>query len=288
MVRKAAKEMNIDLSQVVPSGPSGNITMDDLNTYNSKGGGGTPVTATTPRAVVSGQTLEVQLRGFPKAMVKSMNDSLSIPIMNVGEEIDITELSSLLKAFKPQLVEQGSKLTMTSFFIKALSCALNQFPQINSKFNTKSQDSYFQYGNQNVCVAIDTPGGLVVPSVKGVEGLSLLEIQSELLRLQELAQLNKLSPDDLKGGTITVSNVGVIGGTYVKAVNFDGQAAIIAIGRNISVARVDRSGNIVPRQIMNITISADHRHLDGATVARFVNCLKKLLESPQSLLLQMR
>uniref|UniRef100_A0A0G4I9G8 Dihydrolipoamide acetyltransferase component of pyruvate dehydrogenase complex n=1 Tax=Chromera velia CCMP2878 TaxID=1169474 RepID=A0A0G4I9G8_9ALVE len=295
-VRALAKEMGVDLSTVSGTGKGGRITKEDVKAAASGGGAapaaaaptGAPLEKVTPVFLKPTETKTVQLKGFPKAMVKSMNDSLKVPQMNIGEEIDMTDLLAARSSLKDLLAKEGKKVTITPFVVKAISLALSKVPIINSKFNADTMDSYTLYGAHNISVAIDTPGGLVVPTIKNCESLSVMEIQHELMRLQQLAQTNKLAPGDLTGGTISLSNVGVIAGTYVKAVTFDGQAAIIALGRTKKEVQLDAEGGLMQRDVMNVAVSADHRHLDGATVARFVLELKNMLENPAAMLLSMR
>jgi len=306
VVRRLAKELGVDLSQVKGSGKGGRITKEDVEDFamgiGAQAKTPTPAAAAPvqsapatsaplpPRPVVVGrnETISVPVKGYGRAMVKSMTDALKVPHMNIGEEVDMTELLEIRSSLKTLLEKSKQKLTITPFIIKALSCAMTKVPIMNSKFDIASNDKYTLYGAHNISIAIDTPNGLVVPSIKNVESLNVLEIQQELTRLVTLAESNKLSQADLTGGTVSLSNVGVIGGTYVKAILFDGQASIIALGRVMKQPRYDANGQIVPRSIMNVAISADHRHIDGATAARFASELKNYIENPGLFLLSLR
>lgn len=145
---------------------------------------------------------------------------------------------------------------------------------------------YTLYRNHNISIAIDTPVGLLVPNIRNVERLTLREVQARLSELQGLAQAGKLSPAHLTGGTIAISNVGVIGGTAVRPILFDGQACILGLGRTQTLPRWDSAKKAFePREIMNITATVDHRHIDGATVARFMRLLRDILEMPHLMLL---
>ncbi|EPR58162.1 2-oxo acid dehydrogenases acyltransferase (catalytic domain) domain-containing protein [Toxoplasma gondii TgCatPRC2] len=242
------------------------------------------------------ETTQVQLMGFSRAMVKSMNETVKVPQLNIGDEYDITELTKMRETLVAHTAKKyNCRPTITAFLIKAVSLALDETPILNSKFNAATGDSYTQFGSHNISVAIDTPNGLVVPNIKNVQDLNVLEIQAELHRLQELATANKLSPADLQGGTISISNVGVISGTYVHALLFDGQACIIGVGQARDLPRfVGKSGQafdedlVERRRIMTCAFTADHRHCDGATVARFNKRVKELLENPAMMLLHLR
>merc|ERR1711957_1121176 len=145
-----------------------------------------------------------------------------------------------------------------------------------------------KYANHNISIAIDTPNGLMVPNIKDVGGLSVIEIQQEVMRLAELANANKLALGDIKGGTITLSNIGVIGTKDPRPILFDGQAVIGATGRTMTLPRYNAKGELVPRQLMNVRWVGDHRHLDGATLARFSNSFKRYMENPGEWTLTMR
>ncbi|CEM03242.1 unnamed protein product [Vitrella brassicaformis CCMP3155] len=295
-VRRLAKELGVDLANVAGSGKGGRITKEDVEAA-AKGGApaaspaGAVGAAATPIITLPTrppkENVEVPIRGFARAMVKSMEASLKVPHMNVGDEIDVSKLMELRAELRP-VVEKtfGLKLTVTPLVIKAFSLALLKYPILNSKIDP-SGDKYTQFGSHNISMAIDTPNGLVVPNIKNVQDLNVVEIQSELSRLQKLSQDNKLSNADLTGGTVSISNVGVIGGTYVKAILFDGQALIFALGKTQALPRFDDKGTVVKSQVMNVGYSADHRHVDGATVARFATELKMYLENPGMMLLRM-
>ncbi|CBZ50563.1 putative dihydrolipoamide branched chain transacylase, E2 subunit [Neospora caninum Liverpool] len=265
----------------------------------SAGSGSAPPQA-RPVAVVpqrpQRETTQVALTGFSRAMVKSMNETVKVPQLNIGDEYDITELVRMRESIVAYTSKKYNlRPTITAFLIKAVSIALDETPILNSKFNAASGDSYTQYGSHNISIAIDTMNGLVVPNIKNVQDLNVLEIQAELHRLQDLAASNKLSPADLQGGTISISNVGVISGTYVHALLFDGQACIIGVGQARDMPRfVERNAQTLDedlverRKIMTCAFTADHRHCDGATVARFNKKVKELLEHPEMMLLHLR
>lgn len=295
-VRRLAKEKGVDLGNVTGTGARGAITKEDILKYLASGpASATPTqsgaTYTPPAPRTNRENREVTLQGFSKAMVKSMNESLKVPHMNIGDEYDVTRLSSLRQVLNKELASQDVRVSLTAFLIKAMSIAMDEYPIINSKFNTATQNSYTEFGSHNVSVAIDSPGGLVVPCVKNVQDLTLIDIQRELVRLQGLAKANRLSPSDLTGGTISLSNVGVISGTYIHPLLFDGQAVIVGVGRVRRLPRfVERETAegvetaLEARDMINCSFSADHRHCDGATVTRFSKRIKTLLENPELML----
>ena len=227
-------------------------------------------------------------------MVKTMTESLSIPFFTFSDEMDGTQLIKLrseMKAVHP-------KITMLPFFIKACSIAMTEYPQVNAMVdNELDKDGFIQRyvikQDHNFSVAIDSPDGLTVPNIKQVQKKSILEIDNDLKQLIEKTKNNKLSASDFADATFSVSSVGNIGGRYFVPTILRPQVAIIAIGKAHTVPKyqVDKSHadgyKWVPMEAINFSISADHRILDGATVARFGTRMKQLIENPNLMLLNM-
>ena len=307
-VRALARKHQVDLSAVRGTGSSNTITQEDILNYikDKKNDTITPADTSPPRrppaarvskekttsdatqSLSASKDYEEILLTSPvsKGMVKSMNQSLTIPYMSLQEDIDITDLLNARLQLNQFLKSAGldEKLTVTSIMIKAVSTALTMVPILNSKFDATTMDRYKLYHNHNISLAIDTPHGLVVPNIKHVEKLSLRNVQKQVTELSSLAKNNRLTLQHLTGGTITISNVGVIGSTAVRPIVFDGQACILGIGRTQKLPRYHNTTNVLePRYIVNITASVDHRHIDGATVARFIKTLRDVLENMQIL-----
>jgi len=301
-VRHLAREKGVDLKTIVGSGPQGRVLESDVMKALAAPAAAAPTaTAAAKPAVASavvrppvrdGQDKFVEITDMVgKGMVKSMTDALKLPYMALGEEIDMTDLLKLQKALKEHAVKRyGVKPSVTSFMIKAMSMALHEHPIINSKFGPTDANppNYTILGSHNICIAIDTPHGLVVPNIKDVGNLSVVEIQQEVARLAKLAMDNKLGINDIKGGTITLSNIGVIGTKDPRPIIFDGQAVIGATGRTMVLPRYNEKMELQPRQIMNVRWVGDHRHIDGATLARFSNSFKRFLEEPGDWMLALR
>ncbi|KAJ6430887.1 hypothetical protein OIU84_018402 [Salix udensis] len=229
----------------------------------------------------------IPLRGFQRAMVKTMSMAAKVPHFHYVEEINCDALVELKESFQNNNTEPGVKHTFLPSLMKSLSVAISKYPWINSCFNEDKMEVILK-GSHNIGIAMATPSGLVVPNIKNVQSLSILEITTELLRLQQLALANKLNPEDITGGTITLSNIGAIGGKFGAPILNLPEVAIIAIGRIQKVAHFADDGNVYPVSAMTVNIGADHRVLDGATVARFCNEWKKLIEKPELLMLLMR
>jgi len=293
-IRALAREKGVDLSTVTGTGDMGRVLEQDVLAAASGAKAAAPGAEPVPaRPIIRpGEDKKVEITdGVGRGMVKSMTEALQMPYMALGEEIDMTDMLALQKSLKASGEKMyGTKVTVTSFMIKAISLALNEHPKVNSKFGpTDANPPYYtMFGNHNVSVAIDTPHGLVVPNIKDVGNLSVVEIQRELVRIARDAQANKLKMSDIAGGTITLSNIGTIGTKDPRPIPFAGQAVIGASGRTMTLPRYNEKMELVPRQIMNIRWVGDHRQLDGAGLARFSNSFKKYIENPGEWLLALK
>ncbi|KAI8509765.1 hypothetical protein Bbelb_121930 [Branchiostoma belcheri] len=225
--------------------------------------------------------------GFRKAMVKSMTLSQSIPHFGYCDEVDMTALVELRAELKGAAEQYGVRLSFMPFFIKAASMALLQYPVLNATVDDKCENMTLK-ASHNIGLAMDTANGLVVPNVKNVQCLSVLEVAAELNRLQSLGLQGKLGAGDLTGGTFTLSNIGAIGGTYAKPVIMPPEVAIGALGKVQVLPRFGASGEVYAAHILAASWSADHRVIDGATMARFSNLWKSYLENPASMLLHLK
>ena len=283
-VRALAKQLGVDLSTIKGTGTDGRITEADIRQVKQA-----PIAKTQPVSFDSqlenfGPSKEVKLSQVGIAMVKSMNESLQVPQLNHADEIEVDRLVDMIKSLKPVAHSKFHlpSLTVTAFFIKAVSIGMEAYPIINSRLS-QGQDSYHLLEAHNISVAMDSPRGLVVPNIKNVNRKSIVEIQKDLVDLQHRAKSGRLSLDDIRGGTVSFSNIGVIGGTYAKPIIFDGQAVIGAVGRIQQLPRYN-NGSLVPKKIVNVSWTADHRHVDGASVARFSNVFKSVVEEPEEII----
>ncbi|KAI8561692.1 hypothetical protein RHMOL_Rhmol04G0360200 [Rhododendron molle] len=304
-VRNLAKQYGIDIGDIHGSGKDGRVIREDVLRYAADkgiikealassdssgekllgvGGGGTHMSAA--QGWDYGDET-ITLRGFQRVMVKSMTLAAKIPHFHYVEEINCDALLKLKASFQKENSDPDVKHTFLPVLIKSLSMALSRYPFLNSSFNDELHTVTLK-GSHNIGVAMATQHGLVVPNIKKVQSLSILEITKELSRLQQLASANKLSSDDVSGGTITLSNIGAIGGKFGSPLVNSPEVAIIAIGRIQKAPHFDDDGNVYPVSVMSINIGADHRVLDGATVARFCNEWKLFLEKPELLILHMR
>ena len=295
-VRRLARELSIDLSKVPGSGDKGRVYKEDVRAFAE---GKTAVVApvVTPAAqpgkaaaaaVSSGASRVEPIKGIKAAMARQMVESVStIPHFTYCEEIDLTELIALRLSLKDQYAKQGVKLTMMPFFIKALSLAINEFPIMNAQVNSDCTElTYFE--DHNIGIAVDSKIGLLVPNIKGCQRKSIIDIANDLTRLTEQAREGRVSPADLKGGTISISNIGALGGTVATPIINKPELAIVALGKVQTLPRFNSKGEVEARQLMQISWSGDHRVIDGGTIARFTNLWKQYLEQPSAMLVAMR
>lgn len=246
----------------------------------------------TPTIVISGQDREVEIRGLQRTMVKTMTQANTIPHFGYCDEVELDQLVILREELKPIAESRGVKLSYMPFILKATSLALKQYPILNSSVNADVTKLIYK-ASHNLGIAMDTPQGLLVPNIKNVQALSIFEIAGELNRLHKLGLEGKLGKDDLSGGTFSLSNIGSIGGTYAKPVLVPPEVAIGALGKiqrlpRFSSDRGPDSDRIVAKRLMMVSWSADHRVIDGATMANFSNLWKKYLENPKTMLIDLR
>ena len=282
-VRRLARELEIDLSQIAGSGDKGRVLKDDLSVSASPTLGSVVI---TPK-ITGGKRVE-PIRGIQAAMAKHMMHSVfTVPHFSVSEEIEMDKLIDARSQLKALFENEGVKLSFMPFFIKAMSLALEQFPIINSQINSDcSEVTYFD--DHNIGLAVDSKVGLVVPNIKGVQNLSLLEVAKKSNELVDLARQGRLSSADLKGGTISISNIGVLGGTVATPVINAPESAIVALGKIQRLPRFDENDAVKAVNIMHVSWSGDHRIIDGATMVRFNNLWKSYLENPITMLAMTR
>ena len=288
-VRRIAREHNVDISQVPGTGKDGRVLKADIQAYVDAGQPNQNAETARPAAKQALKEDRVEaIRGVKAVMAKQMVSSVStIPHFTYAEELDITDLIALRKKLKPGMEAQGIKLTLMPFFMKAMALAIQEYPVLNSSVNDDCTELTYR-SPVNIGMAVDTPGGLLVPNVKNVQQLSIKEIAQEITRLTEAARTGRVSPEDLKDGTISISNIGALGGTVATPIINKPEAAIVALGRTQSLPRFDAQGAVTARDIMQVSWSGDHRIIDGGTMARFCNLWKTYLEDPTEMLADLR
>jgi pyruvate dehydrogenase E2 component (dihydrolipoamide acetyltransferase) len=287
--RRLARELGIDLSQVAGSGRAGRVVEEDVKVYvRQLAANGTAAPATSggiqapplPNFEQWGPVERQPMLAVRKAIARQMSLAWSlIPHVTQHDLADITDL----EAFRKSQDAKKPKLTVTAFALKAVAVALHEFPTFNASLDTAGNQlilkKYFHVG-----VAVDTENGLLVPVIRDVDKKSVAEMAEELTGIADRARQRKLDGAELKGGTFTITNLGGIGGTdFTPIVNYP-EVAILGLSRG-RLEPVVRNGAIVPRLMLPLSLSYDHRVIDGAAAARFTRRLAEMLENPMLLLL---
>ena len=294
--RRLARELSVDLSQVQGSGKGGRITVEDVRAAGEQ-------PATAPPAVPSpakeaqpaaatgqpgqdafGPVRRERMSRIRRTIAAQMSKSAStIPHVTNFDDADVTELEQLRKTIPSGSVAPGVKLTTTSFVIRAVALALREHPVLNASIDdAKEEIVYKDY--VNLGVAVDTPRGLVVPVLRRVDGMDIVQVAGALMALAARARAAEFTVDELRGGTFTISNLGAVGGTYSTPIINHPEVAILLLGRSRWLVAA-RGENIEKRLMMPLSLSYDHRVVDGAAAARFLNTLIDYLQSPGKLLL---
>ncbi len=301
-VRKFARELGVDLTRVKGSGPKGRILHADVQAFvksalqggpSAKGQAGLPFNLPAWPEVDFAKFGPVEVK--PLARIQKLSGPylhrnwISIPHVTQFDEADITELEAFRKAQTAETEKKGFKLTMLAFMIKACVTALRQFPQFNASLD-KSGESLVIKKYYHIGVAVDTPGGLVVPVVRDADRKGVFDLAHELADISKLARDGKLKPGDLQGGTFSISSLGGIGGTAFTPIINAPEVAILGVSRGAlrpAFRGKDEKGNdiFVARLMLPLSLSYDHRAIDGATAARFSSYLVSVLSDIRKLIL---
>jgi pyruvate dehydrogenase E2 component (dihydrolipoamide acetyltransferase) len=280
-VRKLARELGVDLSKVKGTGPGGVITEEDVLRYAEE----SKKAAEAPRqpALVEGAVERVPIKGIRRIMASKMVEAKSrIPHAYIVEEVDVTELVKLRDVLRQDAESKGVKLTLLPFIVKAVVKALKEYPLLNASLDEERGEIIIKKF-YNIGVAVDTPQGLVVPVIKGADGKGLYQIAREIGELAEKAREGKTSLEDVTGGTFSITNIGSVGTVLGMAIINYPEAAILGVHRLVEVPRyVD--GELKPRKIVYLSLSFDHRFIEGAYATRFLLAVKRYLENPAILM----
>ena len=280
-VRKLAREYELDLSMISGTGKNGRVLKEDVHLYLK-----TLEQASAQQITAPNKDRTEAIVGVRKIMAKHMSESVStIPHFTFVDEVDVTELIQLRATLKSTYADQV-KITLMPLLIKSLSLSLSQFPIMNSRVDNEFTELTY-LGSHNIGMAVDGKNGLLVPNVKDVQKRSILEIAAEVSRLTDAARSGIINIAELRGGTITISNIGAIGGISASPIINSPEVAIVALGKIQDLPRFNSDNQIISRKIMSVSWSGDHRVIDGATIARFNNCWKAYLENPNTMLATM-
>jgi len=282
-VRHLARKLGIDLSRVHGTGPGGRVVVEDLKPLLGQGGA-TPQTA-EPKLDVGKAGTRVKLAGVRRAIAEHMVASKrNIPHYTYVDECDVTNLVKLREMTAPHFASNGIKLTFLSFAVKAAVAALKEVPIVNSTFDEKSEEIVL-HDHYHIGFAVATPAGLIVPVIRDADRKDLATIAREIESLSATARTGKAKRDDLIGGTFTITSIGGIGGLISTPIIHHPQVAILGLGKVVKRPVYDDAGAIRPADVLYLSLSFDHRIVDGAIGALFGNALIRRLREPASLLL---
>ena len=296
--RRRARELGVDLGAVTATGPRGRVTNDDLAAHAGSAAAAPAVPAAaaqgagargfTPVAIPSapaGRTEErIPFRGLRRKIAEAMTRSkFTATHFTYVDDIDVTDLVKIRGDAKKAFAEQGINITYLPFIMKAVVAAMKQYPMMNASLDEVTQElvvkKYYNFG-----IATDTDNGLIVPVIKDVDRKSIGELAKELQELAERTRSGKITVDDLTGGTFSITNAGNIGGLFATPVINFPEVSILGV-HAIKDTPVIRNGACVPGKVMYLSVSIDHRIVDGATGARWMNVIKSHLEQPYRLML---
>ena len=287
-IRRFAREVGVDLRSVTGTGENARITREDVLSAIRSGSHSSTGSAPIPAGGQSDGFGPVHIEKMPKirqAIARKMHESWStVPRVTNFDDADVTKLEAMRQNSKEDYASQGIKLTTMPFLIKAIAMSLKHHPVINASVDMEAgQIIYKDY--VNIGIAVDTERGLVVPSIRNADKLSIGEIAKQLMDLASRVRENNFSMDDLKGGTFTISNLGAIGGTYSTPIVNTPETTILLVGRSRKMPVVVENDEIAVRLMMPLSLSYDHRLVDGGAAARFLNEVIGYLEAPSRLLL---
>ncbi|BBH19917.1 dihydrolipoamide acetyltransferase component of pyruvate dehydrogenase complex [Paenibacillus baekrokdamisoli] len=306
-VRKYSREKSVDLTSVSGTGKNGRITREDIDAF-AAGGGSVSAAANHEGAAQGSAAVAVQgtgeskpasvttqvgdrteervpFKGIRKVIANAMVKSVyTAPHVTLMDEVDVTELVALRTKAKPVAEKKGIKLTYLPFIVKALVAACRQFPVMNATLDEEKQEIVFKK-YYNIGIATDTENGLIVPVIQDADRKNVWMVAEAIKDLATRGRDGKLSANELRGSTISITNIGSAGGMFfTPVINFP-EVAILGTGR-ISEKAVVKNGQIVAASVMALSLSFDHRLIDGATAQNFLNYIKQLLADPQLLVME--
>lgn len=287
-VRRLAREIGVDIHEVKGTGPGGRISEDDVkacakvlltSAAAQSDQGRHFAQPELPDFTRFGKVERVSMRGVRRKTAQHLWEAwTTIPHVTQQDKADITELEQLRARFAPKAQEAGGKMTVTAIALKVCASALKVFPQFNASIDmAKEEIIYKQF--INIGVAVDTDRGLLVPVLRDVDKKNIVELAAELTQLSKKARDKKITPAEMEGGTFTITNLGGVGGTgFSPIVNFP-EVAILGLSRS-SMEPVWMNGKFEPRQVLPLSLSYDHRLIDGADAARFLRWIAEAFEQP--------
>jgi pyruvate dehydrogenase E2 component (dihydrolipoamide acetyltransferase) len=299
-VRKYAREKGVDIRLVQGTGKNGRVLKSDIDAFLA-GGAAAAQKQEAPAAkeekaaaaavqqpvVLEGEFPETRekMSGIRRAIAKAMvNSKHTAPHVTLMDEVDVTKLVAHRKKFKEAAAEKGIKLTFLPYVVKALTSALREFPVLNTSIDDETEEIIHKH-YYNIGIAADTDRGLLVPVIKHADRKSIFALAKEINELATKAREGKLMPNEMKGASCTITNIGSAGGQWFTPVINHPEVAILGIGR-IAEKPIVRDGEIVVAPVLALSLSFDHRMIDGATAQKALNHIKRLLNDPELLLME--
>lgn len=299
-VRQYARDKGVDISLVQPSGNHGQVLKEDIDNFNgaaaaAPAAGAAVATAAAPKAgntitpyTGAGQDAETRepLSNMRKIIAKNMRESADIsPMVTIFANAEVSKLMANRKKYKPVAADQGIHLTFLPYVVKAIIAMMKKYPEFNSSIDDSTQE-LVQKHYYNVGIATSTDHGLYNPNIKNADSKSMFEIAKEISENAQAAEDNKLSPDSMAHGCITISNIGSMRGGWFTPIINQPEVAILGMGTIATEPVVNEDGEIVVGHNMKLSLTVDHRLIDGALATEALNYLKKLLEDPELLMME--
>jgi pyruvate dehydrogenase E2 component (dihydrolipoamide acetyltransferase) len=287
-VRRLARELGVNIAAVSGTGPGGRVGQDDVKQHvkalmRRGGGAGAPAAPPLPDFSKWGAVDVQRMSNIRRKTAEHLSHAWQAPHVTQHDKADVTGFEAFREAYAKRIEKAGAKLTVTAVLIRLLAAAIDRFPQFASSVDMANESVILkQY--RHIGVAVDTPNGLLVPVIRDVTRKTITDIAIELADLSQKARDRKLGLDDMAGGVMTLTNLGGIGGTSFTPVINQPEVAILGVSRT-ATEPVWRDGAFVPRPMLPLSLSYDHRAIDGADAARFLRFLVEALEQPLSMYL---
>ncbi len=285
VARALAKDMGVDINNIKGSGPGGRVMKDDIYNYveqQKKERPSAPQAGKETEEAVEYEDLTQIRKTIARNMSRSKQNAAHMTVM---DEVEVSELVRIRNKYKEKYKDQDIKLNYLPFILKATARALEKHRQLNSELDQDNDRMLFKR-YYNIGIAVDTEKGLVVPVIKHVDKLTVFELTQETNEIARKARVGELTMEDMKGGTFTVTSYGSIGGQFAMPVINYPQAGILGIGRIVKKPVVNENDEVVPGHMLPLSVSVDHRIVDGGEVSRFLNTLMNYLEDPVTLIME--
>ena len=284
-VRRVARELGVDINQVAGSGEAGRISIDDVKAHAKRlvtsavSGGGGATAEPLPDFSRWGEVERQPMRAVRRKTAEHLSSAwTTIPHVTQFDLADITAVDQLRKKYAKQVEAAGGNLTVTAIAVKAIAAALRKFPQFNASVDIAASELVLKKFI-NIGIAVDTDRGLLVPVIRNADQKNIIQIAVELAQLSEKARNRKIALEEMQGGTFSISNLGGIGGTYFTPIVNAPEVAILGISRGSMQPKFD-NGSFAPRLMLPLSLSYDHRVIDGADGIRFLRWVAEALEQP--------